>query len=41
MKMFLFEDLDEVSPNYHCNGGLVVVARDKDHVKELIAEERV
>jgi hypothetical protein len=36
MKMFVFEDLDKVSGNYHENGGLMVIARNREHVENLI-----
>jgi len=36
MKMYLWERLDQVSENYHCEGGLVVIAKDKKEVKKLI-----
>lgn len=36
MKMFIFEYLNQVSPNYHPEGGLVVIAKDKEQVIELI-----
>ena len=38
MKMFIFEYLNEVSDNYHCEGGLAVVAKDKEQVYQLIKE---
>jgi hypothetical protein len=39
MKMFIFKDILQVSDNYHTGGGLMVIARDEEHVKELIADE--
>ena len=38
MEIYIWERLDSVSENYHKEGGLVVVARDIDHVKELVME---
>ena len=38
MKMFIFEDVNQVSDNYHSEGGLAVVAKDKEHVYQLIEE---
>jgi len=39
MKMFIFEDVSDLTYNYHSGGGLVVVARDKDHALELISTD--
>lgn len=39
MNIYIFEGVDHVSSNYHSNGGLVVIARDVDHVLELIATD--
>lgn len=39
MKIFVWEILDEVSDNYHCGGGLMVVAQDEKRAKELIEAE--
>ena len=36
MKMFVFEDVDQVSHNEHSDGGLCIVANDKAHAIELI-----
>jgi len=38
MKMYIFEKLDNVSDRYHSNGGLMVVAKDLDDLKEIIKE---
>lgn len=38
MKMFVFEYIDKVSDRYHSEGGLMVVAKDKEQVVELIEE---
>lgn len=40
MQIFLFERVDQVSGNYHPEGGLVVVARDRQHVEELISGDQ-
>lgn len=37
MNVYIFHDLDQVSAEYHRGGGLVVIARDMEHVRELIA----
>lgn len=38
MKMFIFERLNCVSDRYHSQGGLVVIAKDREHVMELIKD---
>jgi len=38
MKMFVFEYISKVSDRYHPEGGLVIVAKDKEQVIELIEE---
>lgn len=40
MKIFIFESLSTVSPNYHSEGGLAVVAKDKKQVEELIEKQQ-
>lgn len=37
MKLFLFEYIKQVSDYYHSEGGLVVVAKDEDQAREMIA----
>lgn len=37
MKLFIFEDVGELTYNYHSGGGLVVVAKDEELAKKLIA----
>ena len=39
MKIFIWKLLDKVSENYHSGGGLIVIAKDFDRAKELIAEK--
>lgn len=39
MKIFVFERVNKVTCRYHEEGGLVVVARDREHVEELIKAE--
>lgn len=39
MKMFIFKYIDQVSGNYHTEGGLMVVAEDKEAVQKLIENE--
>ena len=36
MKIFIFENIGNVSSNYHPEGGLVIIADDIDAAKELI-----
>lgn len=36
MKAFVFESIDKVSDNYHSDGGLFIVAKDKNRAIELI-----
>ena len=38
MKMFVFEYINQVSPNYHTEGGLMVIAKDKEQVIQLIED---
>lgn len=38
MKMFIFEDCCQLTDSYHSGGSMVVIARDSDHVRELLAE---
>lgn len=40
MKIFIFEDIDKVSNRYHEEGGLVIVANNKSHAKEMIVKEK-
>ena len=35
MKIFIFEGVGNLTYRYHSGGGLVVIAKDTDHVKEL------
>jgi hypothetical protein len=38
MKLYVLTQDDGLTTCYHDNGGLVVVARDKDHANEVIRE---
>jgi flagellar hook assembly protein FlgD len=38
MKMYIFENLNNVSNNYHPQGGLMVIAKDLDDLKEIVKE---
>lgn len=38
MKVFVFEYINQVSPNYHSEGGLMVIAKDKEQVIQLIED---
>jgi len=40
MKIFIFENLNQVSERYHPEGGLAVIAKDKDQVYQLIASDK-
>lgn len=40
MKIFIFEDINKVSNRYHEEGGLVIVANNKSHAKEMIEKEK-
>lgn len=37
MKIFVFESLSKVSSYYHRGGGLVIIAKDLDHAKEVVS----
>lgn len=39
MRMFVFEYINQVSSNYHQEGGLMVIAKDREQVEELIKTE--
>lgn len=39
MKIFIFENVMELTSRYHSEGGLVVIAKDKFEVNELIKDE--
>ncbi len=36
MKIFCFERIENCTANYHSQGGIVIVARDKEHAKEVL-----
>lgn len=38
MKIFVFDRIDQVSESYHPEGGLVIVAKNVDHARSLIAD---
>lgn len=38
--MFVFTRIDQVSDNYHAEGGLMIVANNQEHAKEMIKEEK-
>jgi hypothetical protein len=38
--MFVFQYNAQVSENYHSGGGLMVIAKDEEHVKELFENEK-
>ena len=39
MKIFIFEDLGQVSGNYHSEGGLVIIAKDIEEAINLIESD--
>lgn len=39
MKIFIFEEIEQLTYNYHSGGGLVVVAQDQVHAKELVSAD--
>ena len=38
MRLFLFKRIDQVSENYHSEGGLVIVANNLDHARAIIMD---
>lgn len=40
MKMYIFENLRKVSDRCHTGGGLVIIAENKTHARELIKKEK-
>ena len=39
MNMYIFENVDVVSNNWHSDGGLAIVAEDFEHVLRLVKKE--
>jgi hypothetical protein len=39
MTVFVWDDVDDLTRSYHSGGGLVVVARDLEHARELVVLE--
>lgn len=39
MKIFIFPYIDQLTCNYHPEGGMVIVAKDEEHAKELISSD--
>lgn len=39
-KIFIFQRLNQVSYNYHSEGGLVIIADDKEDAIRLIADDK-
>jgi len=39
MNIFIFEDISKVSGVYHSEGGLVIIANDINHAKEVIMDD--
>lgn len=40
MKVFIFNCIDEVSNSYHSGGGLVIIAEDIEHAKNVIGKDK-
>ncbi len=38
MKIFIFEYINQCSDSYHSEGGVVIIAKNKAHVKRLIKD---
>jgi len=39
MKIFILEEVDQVSNRWHSDGGLVIIAKDLEQAKELASLE--
>lgn len=39
MRMFVWEYVDGVTPNYHDGGGVVVIAEDVERARKLLLED--
>ncbi len=39
MKIFIFNYINELTSSYHSGGGLVIIAKDQEHAKELISTD--
>ena len=37
--MFVFEDIDQVSNNYHTERGLIIIAKSKESANQIITNE--
>jgi len=40
MKIFVFKRIDKCSDRYHEEGGLVIIAKDVEHAKELLKTDK-
>ena len=40
MKIFIFEQVEQLTDNYHGGGGLVIIAESEEHAKELIKADK-
>jgi hypothetical protein len=40
MKIFVFENVDQLTYSYHSGGGMVIVAKDLEQAKSLIADDK-
>lgn len=38
MHIFIFPHIEQLTRNYHPEGGLVIIAQDVDHARRLLAE---
>lgn len=39
MKVFIFKEIEQVSDRYHSGGGLVIIAKNIEHAKQLISDD--
>ena len=40
MKIFIFEQVEQLTSSYHGGGGLVIIAESEEHAKELIMADK-
>lgn len=38
MQIFILENVGELTTNWHSGGGLVVIAEDEKHAREIVSE---
>lgn len=39
MNIYIFKRVEELTDNFHCGGGMNVIAKDKEHLIELLDKE--